>query len=170
MDAEKVASNRLRSLGYDFRDFSLDNFVSWVEAYLDRKILFFPWQMPPGLFGAWLSDGEQPAEYIFYRSNSETIHQIHIQLHELAHILLGHPTLRITKETLGNSWFGKTELPFQNMIRLRSDRMTHYEIEAETLTNLIQEQVLRHADLRRLTDGASSNSDIAMYLSDLGML
>ena len=170
MDAEQIAAKRLRALGYNFRDFSIDDFVAWVEKSIERKIFFFPWEMPPGLFGAWLSDGEQPTEYIFYRSNAESLHQIHIQLHEVAHILLGHPTLKITKETLGQSWFGKTDLPFQDLILLRSEKITDYEIEAETLTNMIQEQVFLHAEIRRLTDGVSFNSDIAKYLEDLGML
>ena len=170
MGAEQLAARRLRSLSYDFRNFSIGDFSAWVEKSLGRKIYSFPWVMPPGLFGAWLSDGEQPAEYIFYRSNAETIHQIHIQLHEISHILLGHPTLKITKQMLSRSWTGKANLPFGDLVLLRSDKVTQYEIEAETLTNMIQEQVLRHAELRRLTEGISANSDIAMYLRDLGMV
>jgi len=41
MDAEQIAAKRLRTLGYNFRDFSIDDFVAWVEESIRRKIFFF---------------------------------------------------------------------------------------------------------------------------------
>jgi uncharacterized protein YheU (UPF0270 family) len=38
------------------------------------------------------------------------------------------------------------------------------ELEAETLTALIQEQVLRHSTLEKLTTVLSSDEDIAEYM------
>lgn len=46
----------LNSLNYDFRDFTIEGFISWIEGVKGRKILTFGWQMPAGLFGAWMSD------------------------------------------------------------------------------------------------------------------
>jgi hypothetical protein len=58
VDAERVAARRMNSLRYDFHNFSLPNFIAWVEEAHVRKILTFDWKMSPGLFGAWFSDGE----------------------------------------------------------------------------------------------------------------
>ncbi|WP_284741700.1 hypothetical protein [Amycolatopsis sp. RTGN1] len=43
----------------------------------------------PGPFGAWITSPR--AEYIFYQKNTSRLHQDHIILHELGHILAGHP-------------------------------------------------------------------------------
>ena len=101
LQSEKI----LADLQYDFRDFTIEHFINWVGELKGRRIFSFPLKMPAGLFGAWLSDGEEPNEYIFYRANVPPMYQIHIQLHELAHILLEHPTLRITRKLLAvNDW------------------------------------------------------------------
>ena len=88
----------LDELNYDFRAFTIDHFVQWIETVKGRKLLFFPWKMPSGMFGAWMSDGDEPREYFFYRNDVPRLLQIHIQLHELSHFLCGHPTKSITQE------------------------------------------------------------------------
>ena len=170
MDPKMVASLKLKSLQYDFRSFTIDDFIAWIEKDRGRRILMIPWKMPASQFGAWMTDGEQPTEYIFYRNDVPKIHQVHIQLHELAHLLLGHPTLEITSNMLGKSWKGTEELPFPSLTRLRSDEKSQIEAEAELLAGMIQEQVIRQSELRRLLEGGSSNSDVAEYLQGLGML
>lgn len=114
--------------------------------------------MPIGLFDAWFSDDEEPNEDIFYHYNVAPMHQIHIQLHELAHFLLGHPTLHINREILATALRGKGDLPFNELTRLRStakpeDSRAIREVESEILASVIQEQIIRHSQLEQLTRG-----------------
>jgi len=163
------AKKILSELNYDFRAFTIENFISWIERAKHRKIVLIPWVMPSGMFGAWMSDGDEPREYIFYRDNVPSIHKIHIQLHELAHYLCGHPTKSITRKTLQESRDGTRVLPFDELVKLRSPELSAYEFEAETLASIIQEQVIRHSQLQELTRGTSSDENIAKYLKDLGL-
>src|SRR3989337_2451240 len=100
MDAKSRAEKILKELGYDFHTFSIEGFISFVSQNKGREIITIPWGMPATLFGAWVSDDEEPREYIFYRDDVPVIHQVHIQLHELSHFLLGHRTLRINRNGL----------------------------------------------------------------------
>lgn len=54
-----------------------------------------------GMFGMWLSGEDQPVEFIFYNSQASPSHRVHIQLHELAHILMGHSTLKVPTRMAG---------------------------------------------------------------------
>ena len=142
--SEKV----LAELQYDFRNFTIEHFLQWIGDLKGRRILSIPLEMPIGLFGAWLSDDEEPNEYIFYRQNVPPIYQIHIQLHELAHFLLGHPTLHINREILASALDGKGVLPFNQLAQLRSAARSEsdksiLEVESETLASVIQEQIIR---------------------------
>jgi type I restriction-modification system DNA methylase subunit len=160
----------LSELNYDFHAFTIDHFVDWIENARQRKIILIPWTMPSGMFGAWMTDGDEPREYIFYRNDVTRLHQIHIQLHELSHFLFGHPTKQITRENLQESKAGTRELPFTDLVKLRSPEENDYEIEAESLASLIQEQVIRHSQIQQLTRGISSDEKIAEYLKDLGLI
>jgi hypothetical protein len=171
LQSEKI----LVDLQYDFRDFTIEHFIKWIGELKGRRILSFPLKMPAGLFGAWLTDDEEPNEYIFYRADVPPMYQIHIQLHELAHLLLGHPTLHITRELLAAALSGQGELPFNELARLRStvkpeDSRSIREVESEILASVIQEQIIRYSQLKQLTRGISSDRNIANYLKDLGMI
>ncbi|MDD5369135.1 MAG: hypothetical protein PHQ40_08620 [Anaerolineaceae bacterium] len=170
MDTKAAGESILRDLDYNFAAFTIEAFIHHVEKYKNRDIITIPWDMPPSLFGAWISDGEKPLEYIFYRKDIPPIHQIHTQLHELAHLLLGHPTLQVNRETM-QDWISlRGEIPFRELARLRSSDQLDREKEAEVLASLIQEQVIRHALLDRLTQGFSTNEQIAVSLQSLGLV
>jgi hypothetical protein len=97
MDLETKVRDKLQQIAhsFDFNHFSMAKFVKWVEGERRREIQFIGWSMPieHAIFGAWITDSEQPIDYIFYHQESPAIHQLHIQLHELSHILCGHTTL-----------------------------------------------------------------------------
>jgi len=160
----------LSELNYDFRAFTIDHFIQWIETIKGRKIILFPWKMPSGMFGAWMTDGDEPREFIFYRNDVSRLHQIHIQLHELSHFLCGHPTKSITKMRIQESREGDRELPFVELAKLRSPELSAYELEAESLASLIQNQVIRYSQIEQLTRGISSDGNIAEYLNDLGLI
>ena len=174
MNPRSQSEKILAELQYDFRSFTIEDFIRWIGEIKGRQIISIPLKMPIGMFGAWLSDDEEPNEYIFYRDHVPPMYQIHIQLHELAHLLLGHPTLHINRETLAAALNGKRELPFNELAQLRSTEKTEdekslYELESETLASIIQEQIIRHSKLEQLTRGISSDKNIAKYLRHLGL-
>jgi len=153
----------LAELDYDFSGFTMEGLICWLEDRRGRKILFVPWSMPPTLFGAWLV-GED-CDYVFYESDTLPIHQAHIQLHEIAHILCGHPTLKIGSQQAQILLRHARPNPVgYESLPLRSTHSDEAEHEAETLTALIQEKVLRHARLQELTTVVSTDEDIAAYI------
>lgn len=170
MEPNPQAKKILSELNYDFRAFTIDHFVKWIEAAKQRKIVMIPWKMPSGMFGAWMRDGDTPREFIFYRNDVAPLHRIHIQLHELSHFLFGHPTKTITREHIQASRDGIKELPFNELVKMRSPETSNYEHEAETLASLIQDQVIRYSQIQQLTRGISSDEHIADYLKDLGLI
>jgi Zn-dependent peptidase ImmA (M78 family) len=159
----------LASLNYDFRGFTIENFITWLGDRKGRQIISIPRKMPAGMFGAWFTDDAEPNEYIFYRINASLMLQIHIQLHELAHFLFGHPTIHISRKSIAASIHDGAPLPFRDLVLTRSTKKSKYETEAETLASLIQRQAIHHSHLDQLTGGISSDKNIARYLDDLGM-
>jgi hypothetical protein len=162
---------RLSNLGYEFRQFSIDHFAQWVGDRIGREILRVPWEMPPGLFGAWISDADDAFEYIFYDRSAPPLLQVHIQLHELAHILLGHTTLFLTKDEMEakiRQWAWML-FPEQDCVLLRSIHSIEQDVEAETFAALIQEEVIRSVSLRQLTTTVSSHESLAAYIRAMGI-
>jgi len=153
----------LAEFDFDFTTFTMERFTAWLEARRGRKILFVPRPLPPTLFGAWMAGDD--CDYIFYEANTLPIHQVHIQLHEMAHMLCGHPALVINSQQARILLRQAHPSPsLYESLLLRSISPDEMELEAETLTALIQEQVLRHSTLEKLTTVLSSDEDIAEYL------
>jgi hypothetical protein len=169
MKANSRSEEILKELQYDFKKFTLSGFVSFVSEKKRREIITIPWHMPATLFGLWMSDGEEPKEYIFYRDNVPVIHQIHIQLHELSHFLLGHPTLQINQKMLVDVVERKASLPFGDLLQLRSPKQTESETQAEQLATLIQERVIRNSHVDQLAKDLSSEEKLATFLKTMGL-
>lgn len=166
--ARHKASQVLGKIDYDFRKFTMEDFVRQVEVSTGRSIHFIPYDMPLGVFGAWISDHEDPAEYIFYRKDVPELHQVHIQLHELAHFLCGHTTLTTGSHHLNNLLHGSPEPAFRQ-IKLRTHQSANAELEAEVLASTIQEQVIRASRLNYLTRVVSSDPKVSRYFQSLGI-
>jgi hypothetical protein len=169
MSAKINPEKIVKDLQYDFHTFSIDHFIAHVGAAKKREIISVPWRMPPTLFGAWMSDGEEPKEYIFYRDDVPLIHQVHIQLHELSHFLLGHPTLQINRSQINEVLKKRASLPFDESPRLRSSDKTGLEIQAEKLAGLIQKQVIQNANIDQLNSALSSEAKLANFLRTMGL-
>lgn len=169
MKANSRAAEILKELQYDFKKFTLSGFLSFVSEKKGREIITIPWSMPATLFGFWMSDGEAPKEYIFYRNNVPIIHQIHIQLHELSHFLLGHPTIQIDQKMIVDVIERKAPLPFADLLQLRSPKQTESETQAEILATLIQERVIRYSHLDQLVNDLSSEEKLATFLKTMGL-
>ncbi len=168
MNARLKAERILQELKFDFASFSMGEFIRFVGETKSREIIAIPWSMPPTLFGAWITDGDEPKEYIFYRKNVVAIHQIHIQLHELSHFLFGHPTLQINRQIITNVVIGATSLPFADLPQLRSPKRVEAETEAETLANLIQERTIQSSQIHHLIHDTPPEDKLAAFLKTMG--
>lgn len=156
---------------YDFSQFTMEGFRRWLEQRRGRKIICMPWDMPPCMSGAWLTSNK--VDFIFYEQSTALIHQVHIQLHEIAHMLCGHPTVKIgVRQT--NMLFRQIVAQSTNQeshsLLLRSTHSDEIELEAETLASFIQENVLRHKRLQELSKSIPAPdlaADFGTYLAKM---
>lgn len=160
MRLKKKLTTLLDELGYDYKTFSMEGFVQHVETLKQRKFRFIDWDLPPQLFGLWISDANRPLEYIFLASDLPPIQRTHVQLHEIGHFLCGHPTLKFD---------GRTSIA--DLLPLfRSNLYTNdMEIEAETLAAIIQERVFRYSLGHELSISISSRPDTVEFLKAMGL-
>jgi len=168
MSIDAKTRSLLDKLDFDFSQFTMPDFVGWIERRKDRKIIFIKWEMPPGMFGAWLSDVDEPVEYIFIEKNVPSMHQAHIQLHELSHILLEHTTIQLSKnkmKALLHQAISKPDVLDNALLRASANH--EMEEEAETLAALIQYQVIQHEKLQQLM--VSSHEGIGDHFNSLGI-
>jgi len=163
MQAQSQAEKILRELDYDFTSFDLDDFLRFVGRRKGCEIVPIPWEeMPLGIFGMWLCDRQEALVYILYRCNVPLMHQVHIQLHEVAHILLDHPALDISQDLVRIIINGGP--PPDSRPLMRSEYKTPQDDEAEALANLIQQRVVRQASISRLTRNPAAEERLANFL------
>ncbi|MFG2139964.1 hypothetical protein [Streptomyces sp. NPDC048650] len=68
---------------------SVDTLCHRLGEHRGRPIRLIPWSLPvPGPFGVWMSRPDE--ETIFYQKETTRVHQDHIILHEIGHILADH--------------------------------------------------------------------------------
>ncbi|MBN1317203.1 MAG: hypothetical protein JXA42_17095 [Anaerolineales bacterium] len=156
----------LDEIDYDFSHFTLDDFVHWLEKWRERQIIFVPRDMPSTLFGAWVKAGG--TDYIFFDKNTISIHQAHIQLHEMAHMICQHPTVDVesdqTRAILLRAGAKDFSSCFESLL-LRSAHTDQVEEEAEMLTSLIQERVMSVRRLNELDYAIIQEGEFASYFA-----
>ncbi len=89
---KETAEQIIDGLGYDFTNFTLEDFCEFLGQKRGRSIFFLPSEMTAEVDAFWITSREQPFEYIFFDAHVPRFHQVHLQLHELVHIILGHKT------------------------------------------------------------------------------
>ncbi len=154
-------------LGYDFSRFMIPNFIAHLSQSIGRKIFLIPCAMPEGTFGAWLTDNELPLEYLIIDQGISGQHAIHVQLHELGHMMMRHQTGRITSHLLQALIAGKDDTVLQQALHRRPSRQDD-EQEAELFAVIIQERLMQVARIHYLETSSSSDT-LQQYFSDLGM-
>ncbi|CAL9451014.1 hypothetical protein SUDANB58_02448 [Streptomyces sp. enrichment culture] len=115
----------------------VDELCRKLGEHLGKPIRLIPWALPvPGPFGLWMSRRDE--EVIFYQEETTRVHQDHIILHEVGHILADHQD----DGDIGD------DLPdlgpeFPHDLTTRGFRRTcyseDYEREAELIATIIQE-------------------------------
>ncbi len=144
----------LKDIDYDFSQFTLPDFIQWLEQREQHEVQCLPFDMPVGLFGCWLTS-DHATEYILYDCKSPPMHRNHIILHEICHWLRNHPTYCLTEETLrvasenGNAT-AMVDLLMPLARKRHACESDRLDEEAEALCSLIQNKVRLHSRFREL--------------------
>ena len=159
------------ALGYDFRKFSLEHFLSWLESCRRRSIQMFDVSFGSTLFGFWCPAETQ--DYIFVQAGLHPTHRIHIVLHETAHMLLGHKGV-VLVDVLAPEQLRQLDgidSAASNRIHLRASdfnpRTETEEREAEYFVASIQQRLLRFNRLQELYGDDTSIDELKPYIRGL---
>lgn len=152
----------LRALHYDFTAFALSDFTTHIEYFCDTQILLLRFPFAPDLHGVWIPI--ENVQYVFVNTALHPVHQIHIALHELAHIVLAHPPLplsavlpRALLEVLNvSAAAGRARFAGQAYDPQRAA----VEQEAERFVFLVQQRVTRAQRLHELIGAGSSIEEL----------
>jgi hypothetical protein len=129
----------LRDLGVD-RSLTLEELRARVEELRGRPLVLreLPEQAAAtGACGLWL--GTEDADYVFYETRTAPLHQEHIILHEIGHVLCDHH--RSFTDDGERSAGRLQEAPTPRLVRrlmARTSYTTIEEQEAEMIASLIQ--------------------------------
>lgn len=172
-DALTHANRLMTNLGLNLKYFDMAKLVHKVEQSRGRKIFIFNMSLAP-LYGAWLSDKEYPHEYIFINSHLSILHQLHVQLHEIGHIICGHQTRFITGQDMALLEYAiktktasafLTELLAYNPYDTPQKQLS--ETEAEAVAVVVHTQLLQSS--RTQTPVSSDNDNIEQILFEMGV-
>ncbi len=83
-------------------DFSIERLAQRVEEAQAKPIYFMQMDLGRYLFGArvMVAMPGQVVEYVICNEKLPAFHRDHVKVHEMAHIMLGHPTLLLHTQEL----------------------------------------------------------------------
>jgi hypothetical protein len=131
---------KLKRLDYDFKQFNIESFVACVEKDRVRRIEFVPTAFPAGYDGAWITDKDEPVDYVCYEQSLSPLHQAHVKLHELGHIICEHETLALGHREMQRLLENQGDLP-SVLCRSNELKSNRNEREAEMVATVIQTMV-----------------------------
>lgn len=156
----------LELLPADWDSFTPESFASWLEEFDHIDIRFESMPLPTGFFGCSfyiVQNDEKPEGIVAVDANLSPTHREHVQLHELAHLALGHRTWSGTEAelvaALGNPT-GLKQLLDTFTCRapvnaIADSQRQREEGEAELLTRLIAQRVFAQRQGKMLQRGSS---------------
>jgi hypothetical protein len=131
---------RLRELDLPV-PFDVRAFCEALGARRGRPIRLCPLTGPAGPCGLWAVGTE--ADFIFYEQATSPLHQQHIILHEVSHLLCGHQPTRVSDEEGSRLFFPHLDVEMVNRVLGRAAYSAEEEREAELLATLILERAAR---------------------------
>ena len=135
--------------------FSVSAFADVISRRRGRRLSLLAKQTSLGPCGVWLALPE--ADYVFYEPRTSAIHQQHIILHELGHLLHDHePSERVDDEVLAEL-FPTLDANMVRRVLGRTSYTAVEEQEAEMVASLVSERVRRRSVLPGTA--ADSNDD-----------
>jgi hypothetical protein len=134
--------------------FDLDKFCVRVAAFRGRELKLHPMNIGsvPGLCGLYIE--LEHTDHVFFPADTSPVHQQHIVVHELAHLLRGHratgSALQLPDAVL-SELFPSLDRDLVRSVLARSQYASPSEREAEVIASLI----LQHAGSDPTTDDDS---------------
>ncbi|OSP41394.1 hypothetical protein B7767_21070 [Streptomyces sp. 13-12-16] len=150
----------LRALGIQ-PPLRIDELCRRLGEHRGRPIRLLPYSLPiPGPFGMWLAT--ESTDYILYQRETSRIHQDHIILHEVGHILANHHS---HQEELA-----QPVLPgLSPDVVKRALRRTSYDEEHEREAELVATIILEWASvLDRVAPKQASDPSVRRVQAALG--
>jgi hypothetical protein len=106
-----------------------------LAEHRGRPIHLMPFPLPvPGPYGVWLATSR--ADHIVYQEQTTRPHQDHIILHELGHLIAGHPSDEDDGGLL-RAMFPTIDPEVVRLMLRRTSYDTSQEREAETVATII---------------------------------
>lgn len=161
----------LETLVPDGASFSIENWAQQLESFLFKKIQFVELPLPKGFFGARIillptADAAEtrPVEIVITSKGLMPLMQDHVRAHELAHIALGHETIRLTPQQLldlKGDISAVCHCPGATCRAVEPERLSKAVLErdimAETLARLAEQRYIEH-HVRARAQGVSSDA------------
>ncbi len=119
--------------------FDLQAFCRALEVRRGRQIWLCPVNTRTGPCGLWVATTK--ADYLFYEQATTRLHQDHIRLHELGHLVFNHHSSEVLDEELAGVLGLDVEL-IRRMLA-RTTYSTDEEQEAEVFATLVLERTVR---------------------------
>lgn len=144
--------------GIDYQSFSIHSLVRKIAEFQGRPIVLCSLAMPEQTdYGMWIAGPS--FDFVFFERETARVHQDHIIMHELAHMLLGHKTAPISEELEAELLECKSfsviyDTPDAAEMLRRSMAELHERLrerEAEALATLIQNEIIRRIGVEALT-------------------
>lgn len=130
--------------GIDYSNYAVAMVVDQVARYRNHAIKLEPrpahLMLKTGGCGLWLAGNEY--DYIFYDMDTALVHQHHIILHEISHMLLGHRTYHVGLDS--------SVLELICMRDVLDHRRRKEETEAEGLASLMHKAIIQQIRLHNL--------------------
>jgi hypothetical protein len=151
---------RLRSLDLPV-PFDVRGFCDTLGTRRGRLIRLCPVSCPAGPCGLWAA-GTQ-VDYIFYEQATTPLHQEHIILHEVSHLLCGHRPEPLSDEECAWMLFPDLDAEMIRRVLGRAGYSADEEQEAELLASLILDQVAH----QRLPQACPADPEVGSLLERL---
>ncbi len=168
-DMEARVRHTIRELRYDFRHFTVPDFIAYLKTTRQRDIILNAVPLDGGLHGLWVR--AETADYVFFDRRTHPIHQVHHILHEVGHMVLGHRprdlALVLPPALLAELTARIARAPHGHC-RMWEPHETLEEREAEYFVQQLQHKILIAGCLIALTHPVTSIGELTPFTRSLG--
>lgn len=135
--------------------FDIERVCAGLAAQRGRPIHLRPMRLPEGgPCGLWLAT--QRADVVCYDDAVTGLHRDHIILHEIGHLLFGHPGAPAVDAVTSQLLMPGLDPALVRRVLGRTHYSEAAEVAAETFATLVLAQVAADRDRQRERDGAAS--------------
>ena len=151
---------RARLAALDLPDrISIVGLCQLVEHQRGRPLTLLPLASSTGPFGVLVSSTR--ADYVFFAQNTTPVHQRHIAVHELCHLLCGHQSPVLADSDLLKLLVPDVDPKLIETLLGRSAYTVEEEWEAEVLASLLLEGVSSWTPAGELPSDADASALLA---------